>query len=113
MKRDVMVQIEDIIESLLRIEEYTLSINKDDFISNVQIQDAVVRWLEIIGEAVKNIPQEIKVKYPHIPWKKIAGMRDLLVHEYFGVNLDRIWKVAKEDIPNLKKEISEIKKELK
>lgn len=113
MKRDAMVQIEDIIESLLRIEEYILSINKDDFISNVQIQDAVVRRLEIIGEAVKNIPQEIKVKYPHIPWKKIAGMRDLLIHEYFGVNLDRIWKVAKEDIPNLKKEISEIKKELK
>ena len=79
---------------------------------NTQIQDAVLRRLEIIGEAVKNIPQSFRDKYPRIPWKNIAGLRDILIHEYFGVNLRRAWKVAKDDILGLKQELTKVRKDL-
>lgn len=77
------------------------------------MKDAIIRRLEIIGEAVKNIPDDFKDKHPDVPWKEIAGMRDILIHEYFGVNLERVWKTAKEDLPEFKKTVSEILKEIK
>jgi uncharacterized protein with HEPN domain len=106
------VYIEDILESISKIEEYTKAISKDDFSRNTQVQDAVLRRLEVIGEAVKNIPEEFKDRYPEIPWKKIAGVRDVLIHAYFGVNLERIWKIVEEDIPGLKGEILKVREVL-
>jgi uncharacterized protein with HEPN domain len=105
MKRNIKLYLQDIWESILAIEEYTQNLSEDEFYSNRQVQDAVVRRLEIIGETVKNIDDDFRNKYPQIPWKKIAGMRDIITHEYFGVKLDRVWDVVKKDLPDLKKKI--------
>lgn len=103
-----MLYIEDILESIDKIEEYIGEIKEEDFYRNTQLQDSVLRRLEIIGEAAKNIPLAFRNKYSIIPWKKMAGMRDVLIHEYFGVNLKRVWRVANKDLPRLKKEIFKI-----
>lgn len=111
MKRDFLVFLDDILESITRIEEYTKGMDEEEFLKNVPTQDAVIRRLEIIGEAVKNIPQHVRDKYSDIPWKEIAGTRDIITHEYFGVNLERIWKTIKEDILPFKEQIEKILKE--
>jgi len=112
MKKDPTFFIVHVLECIERIEEYVEGITKDDFFRSVQLQDAVIRRIEIIGEAVKNIQREIKDKYPDIAWKEIAGMRDVLIHEYFGVDLELTWKVAKEDVRELKKKILKVKEDL-
>jgi uncharacterized protein with HEPN domain len=112
MKKDPKIFLQHILESIEKIEEYTKNISKQEFLNSSQIQDAVIRRIEIIGEAVKNLPEEIKRKHPQIPWKRIAGMRDILIHGYFGVDLELTWKVTKEEIANLKKKILQIKEEL-
>jgi len=112
MKKDPKIFIEHILESIARIEEYTKAKTKKEFLKSRQTQDAVIRRIEVIGEAVKNIPEETKQKHPNIPWRKIAGMRDILVHEYFGVDLELTWKVIKEDIVDLKREILKVKESL-
>jgi len=112
MTRDMRLYIEDILDSIAKIEQYTKDINENEFLTDTQIQDSVLRRLEIIGEAVKSIPNTLRDKYPQIPWKNIAGLRDVLIHEYFGVNLRRAWKVAKEDILNLKQELLKVRKDL-
>ena len=113
MKRNIKLYLQDIWESTLAIEEYTQNLAEEEFYSNRQVQDAIIRRLEIIGEAVKNIDDDFRNKYPQIPWKKIAGMRDKLVHHYFGVDLDKIWEVIKKDLPILKEEVEKILKDLK
>jgi len=112
MTRDIRVYIEDILDSIAKIEQYTKGVNEQEFLTNTQLQDAVLRRLEIIGEAVKNVPQPFRDRYPHIPWKKIAGLRDVLIHEYFGVNMRRAWKLTKEDIFVLSDNIQKLKKDL-
>ena len=100
--------LEDILESIERIEKYTQGKTLDEFLDDYEKQDAIIKRLEIIGEAVKNIPPTIRKEHPEIPWKDMAGMRDVLVHEYFGVRMERVWHTAKNDIPTLKQQITKI-----
>src|SRR3989338_10972852 len=109
MKRDIGLFIEDILNSIKHIENFSRNLDKDRFSKNNLRQSAIIRQLEIIGEAVKNIPNSFREKYPKIAWKDIAGLRDILSHAYFGVNLDRVWKIIEIDLPKLKEEIGKIK----
>ena len=106
--KNYKIFLSDILESIERIEEYTKNRSKEDFADDYEKQDAIIRRLEIVGEATKNIPQYIKKVYPEIPWRQMSGMRDVLVHDYSGVKMERVWDTAKKDIPKLKKQIAEI-----
>ncbi len=107
-KRDELVFLEDILECIEKIEDYIDDLTEKEFEDNSEKQDAVIRRIEIIGEAVKNISKGTKEKYPDIQWREIAGMRDVVIHQYFGVTIGLVWRVATSDIPNLKGKIKEI-----
>ncbi len=85
---------------------------KEEFESNKDNIDATIRRIEVIGEAVKNLPGSFREKHSNVPWKDIAGMRDVIIHGYFRVDLDIVWKVIKKDFPDLKGKILRIKQEL-
>lgn len=104
--------ISHILDTINDIETSVKGLSKQEFQNNKDISDAVIRRLEIIGEAVKNISKETRVKYPKVEWKKIAGTRDMVIHSYFNVDLDIVWNIVKKDIPLLRIQIKKIKKEL-
>ncbi|MBI4507452.1 MAG: DUF86 domain-containing protein [Chloroflexi bacterium] len=113
MRRDLGVYLQDIVESIERIEAYTRDVTDDDFCRNTLLQDGVVRRLEIIGEATKHIPRRLRERYPDIPWQDVVGMRNRLSHEYFGVQLRRVWKVVREDLATLKTIVLRMSADLK
>ena len=108
MSRDYKAYLMDIVESISKIKEYTKDVTREEFFRNKLLQDAVVRNLEIIGEAVKKIPAEIKNAKPDVEWRKFAGLRDILIHAYFGIDVEIIWDVISHKICILEKHIKDI-----
>ena len=108
MKKDNFLFLRHIFECIEKIDEFTNKISEDEFMKSVQIQDAVMRRLEIIGEATKNLSNHFREKHRAIPWTQMARMRDKLIHGYFGVDLMTVWEVVEEDLPDLKKKISKL-----
>lgn len=108
MARDYKVYLEDILEAISKIERFVDKIAFDAFKEDDMRIDAVIRNLEIIGEATKKIPQSVRKKHPDMEWKKIAGLRDILIHEYFGTNLKIVWNIVQSDLPALKEQVQSI-----
>jgi uncharacterized protein with HEPN domain len=102
MTRNVLLFIKDIIDYIERVEDYVEGYNIDLFIEDRKTCDSVLRCLEVIGEASKKIPDEIRVKYPAVPWREMAGMRDKVIHGYFVVDFEMVWLVVNEDLPQIK-----------
>lgn len=103
-----LVYLRHIMDAITRIGEYLHGIDGAEFQSNYLVQDGVIRQLEIIGEATKQISPGTCEKHRHIPWKDMAGMRDKLIHDYFGVDIEQVWLTANHDIPTLETEIEEV-----
>lgn len=113
MKRNYSLFIKDILEAIEKIEEFVNSMDYEDFINDDKTASAVVRKLEIIGEASKNVPNSIRQKYETLPWKDMARMRDKISHAYFGVDYEIVWEVIKEKLPELKSIFHQILDDIK
>lgn len=111
MERDDSVYLRHILDAISRIEEYLHGVDEEMFYQHHLVQDGVIRQLEIIGEASRRLSREVRASWPNVPWQDIAGMRDKLIHDYFGVDLEAVWLTARGDIPALKTEVSAILKE--
>ncbi len=105
MPRDFEVYLEDIRQAISKIQNYTTGLTRDAFDQDDRTIDAVVRNLQIVGEAAKAIPESVRAAYPNVEWKKIAGLRDILAHQYFEVDLDIIWDVLQNKLPELDREL--------
>ena len=108
MPRDYKVQLEDILEAAGKIRRYTLGLSREVFSADEKTLDAVIRNLEIVGEATKGVPDEIRLQHPEIDWKKIAGLRDILIHAYFGIDYEIIWDIIQTKLPVREEQIKQM-----
>lgn len=105
--------VNDILYAIRKIDEFTNGLTYEEFLEDEKTQFAVIRAIEVIGEATKNIPDSVKANYTSIPWRNISGMRDKLIHAYFGIDMDILWKTATEEIPVIEPKIKQIADELR
>lgn len=108
MNKKPEIFLRHILESLKQIEHYTEEYEREDFWDRPEIQDAVIRRFEIIGEATKNIPEDFRKAHPEVAWQEAIGMRNVLIHEYFGVDLDIVWNTVEEILPKFKEQIEDL-----
>jgi uncharacterized protein with HEPN domain len=113
MSRAVDILLEEILEAIDLLQRYTDGLTYEAFASDVEKQDAVIRRLEIIGEAVKGLPEELRAAYPDTPWSEIAGARDIMIHEYFRVDLELAWEMVQDDLRPLAAEVRGMLKDLR
>ena len=104
------ILVQHILDAIVHIEQFTKNVTKDEFLSNFMMQHAVIRNIEIIGEASKNIESTVKEKFSYVPWRDINAMRNKLIHEYFAVDTETVWVVLQTDLPELKKYMLDILK---
>lgn len=107
-KRRDLDFLSDIYEAIQRIATYTESMTYEQFLRDYKTQDAVVRNLEVIGEAAKSLSTHLKKAHPQIPWRELAGVRDKMIHHYFGINYEIVWTIAKEELPRLLPQIEDM-----
>lgn len=112
-KRSIRLFVEDIVESMGKVRRYTRDMDYDAFVQDERTVDAVIRNLEVIGEASKSIPSKVRAKYPGIPWKNMIGLRNITIHEYFGVDLTIIWEIITKNIPETEPKVKAILKDLR
>ncbi|OGH75754.1 MAG: hypothetical protein A3G00_03360 [Candidatus Magasanikbacteria bacterium RIFCSPLOWO2_12_FULL_43_12] len=112
MKKDPKIFLLHILESIANVEDYLAGKTKKDFLESELLQDAFIRRLEVIGEAVSQIPDDVRRAFPKVSWQEISGMRNKLIYEYFIVDLHLVWEVVRKDIPQLKKQITKVLEEI-
>ncbi|WP_324736557.1 DUF86 domain-containing protein [Thermococcus sp. SY098] len=111
-KRNYRLFLQDMLESIERIEEYTEGYDFETFTKDRKTVDAVLRNLEIIGEAARHIPENIRIQHPEIPWKRVIGLRNVVIHHYFGVDLSIVWVIIKKQLPELKNAVISLLEEI-
>jgi uncharacterized protein with HEPN domain len=105
MVKDDTVYLQHVFDAINTIQEYLLGVDEDQFKATRLLQDGVIRQIEIVGEAVRHLSKDIRKTYSEIPWQDIAGMRDKLIHDYFGVDIERVWDTAQHDLPVLQEQV--------
>jgi uncharacterized protein with HEPN domain len=111
MDKDDSVYLRHILDAINTVEEYLQGVDEERFKATRLLQDGAIRQIEIVGEAVRHMSSDIRRTYPEIPWQDIAGMRDKLIHDYFGVDIEKVWDTTQEDLPVLKEKVIQILKE--
>jgi len=112
-EREYSDYMEDILDAILKVDKFIKGMDFNQFDTDDKTTFAVIRALEIIGEATKHIPDKVRENYPDVPWREMAGIRDKLIHDYFGVNAEVVWKTATKDLPELEPKVRHILKEMK
>ncbi len=108
MPRDYRVYVDDIIGAIEKIQRFTVGVDRETFSRDEKTFDAVIRNLEVIGEAIKKVPEDVRTRYPLVEWKKIAGVRDILVHEYFGIDVEIVWDILQSKLAPLETQMRKI-----
>lgn len=112
MTRTIVLYVRDMLQSMDDALDFVRGMSYEQFAADKKTLNAVLRSIEVIGEAAKNIPEDVRSRYPHIPWREMAGMRDKVIHFYFGVNPETVWLVVAERIPELRPQIEQILRDL-